>query len=739
MLVVEDVHWADEALLDFVEHLLDWAAPVPLLVLATARPELYDRRPGWSGGKRNATTVSVSPLSPEDTARLLQSLLERALLPADTQASILERAGGNPLYAEQFARMLSERGERSGLPLPEGVQALIAARLDTLPVDAKALLQDASVVGRVFWSGAVAFIGGRDSASVQAAIRELVRREFVRPVRVSSVKGEDEFSIWHALVRDVAYQQIPRARRAEKHVAAAAWIEETAQERVADHSEILVHHYEQALELGRAAGDIDDADELAGRFIRFSVLAGDRAMSLDIPAAEGAYRRALTLLDDGPQRAAALVKLGDALQPQGRLPESEAAYEEAIPMLRVASEERAAAVAMGSLSRALWRHGETARAREHAAAGVALLQAYRNSDLVLAYSRLAALDVLGGRAVQGLASAERAIELAAEIGFENTVRALGMRGIARFELGDTDGLGDLQAAVDLALELGLPAEDTAIAYGNLGEHVGLVDGVAAGRTLVEAGLEFARSRGHLHHEMYSRGVLLWHLFHEGRWDHLLEESDAVVAWDRERGGTQLEPWVLADTGRVVAHRRDASNTVELFSAALARAREIGDPQTVLPLLATAALLALAREDLAAADELLTEYEERSRPSQAVVDTEKQHVWVAMVALEVGGVARAEAYLNGRRPLSACGRAADTHARALVAEASGRSAEAAPLYAQAAAAWKAWGSIPLRAYALLGLGACSDDESALVEGREIFAELRATPVTTRLAPMRQQQV
>ncbi len=142
----------------------------------------------------------------------------------------------------------------SELRLPEGVQALIAARLDTLPAETKGLLQDASVVGRTFWTGAVAAIGGRDAEAVQAGLRELVRREFVRPVRVSSVKGQDEFSIWHALVRDVAYQQIPRARRAEKHVAAAAWIEETAQERVGDHAEILVHHYEQALELSRAAG-----------------------------------------------------------------------------------------------------------------------------------------------------------------------------------------------------------------------------------------------------------------------------------------------------------------------------------------------------------------------------------------------------------------------------------------------------------------------------------------------------
>ena len=251
------------------------------------------------------------------------------MLPAETQTVLLERAGGNPLYAEQFARMLVERGDVANLAVPETVQALVTARLDTLTPELKALLQDASVVGRVFWAGAVAAMAGRPHDDVRRDLNELARREFVRPIRVSSMDGEDEFSFWHALVRDVAYQQIPRSPRAEKHVAAARWVEETAGDRLDDQAEILVHHYGEALALVQAAGD--DRPEIEASLLRFLLLAGDRAMSLDIPAAETYYRRALARLTDDVERARVLVKLGDALQPQGRLQESEDAYEEAHP------------------------------------------------------------------------------------------------------------------------------------------------------------------------------------------------------------------------------------------------------------------------------------------------------------------------------------------------------------------------------------------------------------------------
>jgi predicted ATPase len=342
--VVEDLHWADEALLDFLEQLLDWAAPVPLLVLSTTRPELYDRRPGWSGGRRNATTISLSPLSGDETARLLQRLLERTLLPARTQASLLERAGGNPLYTEQFARMLTERGDGTDLQVPETVQALIAARLDTLSPELKSLLHDASVIGRTFWTGAVTALGERERDEALAGLLELVRREFVRPARLSSIKGEEEFDISVEKPADLL------APWREKLTAAAAWIEKSAQERVADHAEILAHHYEQALELSRAAGE--DRAELRDALVRFLLVAGDRAMRLDIPQLKRPTARARASTDEA-EHAAVLVKLADALQEQGRLLDAEEAYEEALPALRAAGDDHAAAVAMVGLARAL--------------------------------------------------------------------------------------------------------------------------------------------------------------------------------------------------------------------------------------------------------------------------------------------------------------------------------------------------------------------------------------------------
>src|SRR5207248_2558646 len=254
VLVFEDLHWADETLLDFVDELVDWLTDVPLLVTGTARPELIERRPNWGGGKLNATTLALAPLSEEQTARLLARLLDRPLLEADAQQALLERAGGNPLYAEQFADLFVERGSTEELPLPETLQGIIAARLDALPKSEKELLRDASVVGKVFWRSSLA--GGTTDAGT--ALHSLERKGFVRRQRRSSLEGESEYAFAHALVRDVAYGQIARAERAEKHRRVAEWIE--ALGRPEDHAEMVAYHYRAALELVQATGE--DTDEL---------------------------------------------------------------------------------------------------------------------------------------------------------------------------------------------------------------------------------------------------------------------------------------------------------------------------------------------------------------------------------------------------------------------------------------------------------------------------------------------
>src|SRR5262245_41793337 len=251
VLVFEDLHWADEALLEFLEHLADVAEGVPLLLVGTARPELYERHPDYGVRLRNVNRINLAPLTQEETARLVSALLDSTVLPAELQQPILGRAGGNPLYAGEFVRLLKDRDllDRAGsswrlregaeVPIPESVQALIAARLDMLEPDAKSLLADAAVIGKVFWAGAVAQMGDRDLEEITGVLRELSRKELVRPARRSSMEAEAEYAFWHVLARDVAYAQLPRASRASRHVAAAGWIEYKARERVEDLADVL--------------------------------------------------------------------------------------------------------------------------------------------------------------------------------------------------------------------------------------------------------------------------------------------------------------------------------------------------------------------------------------------------------------------------------------------------------------------------------------------------------------------
>jgi class 3 adenylate cyclase len=190
-----------------------------------------------------ATTLALWPLADADAARVIAAVLQRTLLPAETQAAPLEQAGGNPLYAEQFARLFLERGD---VAVPENVQGIIVARLDGLPEDEKRLLQDAAVLGKVFWSGGV---GGDD---VDALLHALERKGFIRRERRSAVAGQTEFAFRHVLVREVACGQIPRAARAEKHLASVEWIESLG--RPDDHAELIAHHYASALDLLQASG-----------------------------------------------------------------------------------------------------------------------------------------------------------------------------------------------------------------------------------------------------------------------------------------------------------------------------------------------------------------------------------------------------------------------------------------------------------------------------------------------------
>ena len=311
----------------------------------------------WGGARATATTLSLQPLADEDTARLLSELLERPLQLADEQRALLERTGGNPLFAEQYVRMLDERGTTG--ELPESVQGVISARLDALPRAEKELLHEAAVHGKVFWLGAVAATSGAAVAETEARLRALDRKDFVRRERQSAVAGDTQYSFHHVLLRDVAYGQIPRRARADKHRRAAMWIESLG--RVDDQAELLAHHYKQALELARAAGAEDDPT-LLERTRGALRAAGERALALSAYRSAAEFFAAaleLTTADD-PVRPRLLLLRGRALGPTDSAKFGFDLVTEALEEFRAAGDVEGVAEAATLAARAAWFAGDRA-------------------------------------------------------------------------------------------------------------------------------------------------------------------------------------------------------------------------------------------------------------------------------------------------------------------------------------------------------------------------------------------
>ena len=211
--VFDDVHWGEETFLDLVEHVADLSRDAPILLLCMARPELLDRRTGWAGGKVNATSVLLEPLAPEETGQLIENL---AHLDDDLRARILDAAEGNPLYVEEMVAFVAESGGGE-ITVPPTIQALLAARLDQLDAPERDVLERGSIEGRVFHRGAVQALAPEEQ-QVMARLTSLVRKELVRPDK-SELPGEDAFRFRHLLIRDAAYDALPKATRAELHEA----------------------------------------------------------------------------------------------------------------------------------------------------------------------------------------------------------------------------------------------------------------------------------------------------------------------------------------------------------------------------------------------------------------------------------------------------------------------------------------------------------------------------------------
>jgi class 3 adenylate cyclase len=256
--VFEDIHWADRALLDLIELLAARLHELPVLLLTLARPELLDTRPAWGGGLLAYNALPLEPLEGSDAAELALHLLG-----GNTKAVEVAKAGeGNPLFIEQLAAVLNERGEQAE-GLPTTIRGLVAARLDALPPEERDVILDASINGRIFWRGALERIA-RDPDSLGAALAALERRDLIRRDAVSRIEGDEQWSFKHVLIRDVAYDLQPRARRREGHRHIAEFIEESTPE-VGEAGAALARHWRGAGELEHAVRHFVAAAEEAER------------------------------------------------------------------------------------------------------------------------------------------------------------------------------------------------------------------------------------------------------------------------------------------------------------------------------------------------------------------------------------------------------------------------------------------------------------------------------------------
>jgi class 3 adenylate cyclase/tetratricopeptide (TPR) repeat protein len=437
VLVFEDIHWAEEPLLDLIEYLGRSLRDVPVLIVALARPELLDTRPAWGGGSRSASAIDLAPLGAGESEALVDALLGRGEAPPTERGLVLERAEGNPLFLEEIVHALREG---SGLEsIPDTLQALIAARIDGLAADEKRVLQSAALVGRIFWQGALESLA--PELHVADLLDRLLERELLVREERSTISGDLAFRFKHVLIRDVAYGGMSKARRAEEHQAFAAWVEKRAGDELA---EIRAHHLDQAAALV-AELDGEVPDELARSAGEALEEAGRRALRR---GALGVARRTLLRaveLEPTPERhylaAHAAWRLAD-------VPTVGAEAEEVLIEARAAGlrdVEGRALVLLADL--ALHADGDVSRAHDLADEALAILPVDELAGLYDAHALITMIFWWLGNGEGATRHAEAMLDLAHRAG------RLELESLARTQLSAIAGVrGDAAGAVALLEE-----------------------------------------------------------------------------------------------------------------------------------------------------------------------------------------------------------------------------------------------------------------------------------------------
>ena len=746
VLVFEDMEWADAALLDFIEHLVDWSRNYPLFVIVLARPELTERRPTWGAGKRNSSSLSLEPLQTDEMDTLLSGLVPG--LPDELRARIRERAEGMPLYAVETVRMLLDRGlvverDHSYVPagpietleVPETLHALVAARLDGLGNQERRLLQSASVLGKTFTIEALATLVGRAPEEVEPALAGLARKEMLSLSADPLSPERGQYGFLQDMVRRVAYETLSKHDRRAKHLAAAAMDE--GEEELA---EVVAGHY-----LAAAAADPDaaDAGEIARRAVAALRQAGQRASSLAATQeAQRYYEQAAALASETAEQADLLEHAGIMAQRGGRASAARAHYERAVALFEERGATHPAARVSARLGEVMWDTGRLREALDRMDAALALLTAEEgDADVAALTAQIARFKFFSGEADVALERAETALDLAESLGLPEVLsHAVNTKAMILSTHGRPGEAGALiRYALEVALEHDIPSAALR-AYNNVADLEARADRYEQAAAGYRDGLALARRVGSRHNELMFLGQT-YPLYALGSWDEALDQAAQVPG---EAFSQTRFPFVclLGNSVSILCHRGDLEAAEELIER-YAVLRDSADVSERAGYAWPESQLRLARGDTAGALQVAGAAWETREAAGANSESIKEVFAIALrAALELGDASSAEAVFEsvesaGRGKVPPVLRAYTMQYRAKQAAGMGDLERGDRLFRGAAALMRELATpFPMavtmleHAEVLLAAGDVGAAEPLVAEARSVFEGLRAAPWVER---------
>ena len=744
--VFEDLQWADDGLIDFIEHLLEWARATPILMVTLARTELLEARPNWGAGQRNFTSLTLDPLTDDEVGRLLEGVIPD--LPAEVRRSIVQRAEGIPLYAVETIRTLIDKGTivrtEDGyrlegplvdLEVPDSLHALIAARLDSLDEWDRSLLQKASVLGKTFMPESLGAIVGGEVGDLTDRLRLLVRKELLVYDNDPRSPERGQYGFVQSLMREVAYQTLSRKDRLDLHVGAAAFYESTNEY---DLASVVAAHYHEAYRLATDEAQKSLLEEKARRTLRE---AAQRAASLGSHEQAVTYLgRAIELSRDEREKAVLRYEACLSARMAEKIDIAEASGRLALEYFEETGDIPATLRTARAMGEAFWDAGRLKDAAE-------LLRPRLTAESLEVPEAAPAAAFLGifelwlDNYQESLRWCDSALDLGHRFGDDSSVvNALVTKGNLALQAGRrTETSVYLSGAASTAEELGLPRE-AARACINLSYHLLDYNPTAAFDTALR-GVPHARAIGHSSYEITLLGNACDVAFGLGRWDWIRATSTEILGEEpgRVQDRSQWAGPMFSNRAVVEAAAGDTRLLAEFNRAGEEMKSE--DPQFVVEFAWTEGKGALFAGDYKRASRLLQEVTEQ--PWGLGFD----YLIVGLVAAALGGDLDATRAFRARRkltkvssPVAAC---VDVLGAAIEATLTGELEEAAGLFDDLASRHRSIGS---RFYLGLEQMTCAAllpnteaGAKAAHEARSVFEEIGAPVLVQRLEELTQPQV